>query len=625
MRRTVLLLLILGLVAVPVAQAADMQSSHGKVRRGLKRVDSAPNLEAQLAKLYSQEELADRVYVGDEFCIACHDWGKYTRDVKHRQALRRPMAENTLIAGRGVVADYDSNGVDDFMQGLDFNEIESVFDKFKPNAPILGYGDGTYTITIGELTMPVAITQGGTGDWKQRYLLRVPVAGAMTAAATGMVFAQAADGLSNENYVSPVQYNEKTHGYVIYHSEAWYDDANMPRFGTTTTAAELSAENGRTYSKKCIGCHTTGIRELGQDPNGEWIYRPYPASLINPDRPEQYPDYDHDGIADIVNIGCEACHGPGSLHILGGGDPEFILAPSKLSTEDSNAICEQCHIRVKSVPNATHDWPRRDDVHEPWIPGVTETPLKDFYTDAAGRWPDGVHGKQHHQQYFDFYESSKPTFQFHPVKCVECHSPHTARQKHMIVTKIEDEGLEIPTSNDNNTLCLACHATHGAFEEITKEQVAEYDDNLDHIANVVAAHTNHPYAPTRTMGLSRCSKCHMPKVQKSAINYDIHAHTFEPISPEKTLAFQADGGMPNSCAVSCHSIKVNSFGFGIDPDIGTWTNYFDALTATELMKYFGPGGMWWDTDHAESMMQDAAAKAAAPGTIARIPESEMQD
>ena len=75
--------------------------------------------------------------MGDEFCIACHGRLGITRDTKHRQALRTPLGANTLIDGRGVVADYDQNGVDDFMQGLDFNTLNTVFDPYKPNAPAL--------------------------------------------------------------------------------------------------------------------------------------------------------------------------------------------------------------------------------------------------------------------------------------------------------------------------------------------------------------------------------------------------------------------------------------------------------------------------------------------------------
>ena len=57
----------------------------------------------------------------------------------------------------------------------------------------------------------------------------------------------------------PIRVVEETDEYVLYHSEDWYDDTNMPRFGATTTAAELAAENSRTYSKKCIGCHTCSV------------------------------------------------------------------------------------------------------------------------------------------------------------------------------------------------------------------------------------------------------------------------------------------------------------------------------------------------------------------------------
>jgi len=378
------------------------------------------------------------------------------------------------------------------------------------------------------------------------------------------------------------------------------------------------AEVGRSYSKRCIGCHTTGFRNpMRQNGNNEWVYTPFPATLVPPDYEEQYPDYDHDGIRDIVNIGCEACHGPGSAHILGGGDPDEILAPSTLDTFASNEICQQCHVRSTSVPNGTYGYPYRDDVGEYWIAGRTEMPVSDFYAEHAGWWPDGKTSKQHHQQYEDLYNSPKPTFAFHEVKCVECHSPHRGG-KHMVVTRIVDDGLTIPTENDNDTLCLACHATHGAFEEITKEMVAEYDENILEIGAVVAAHSNHPYGPERSMGLSRCSKCHMPKTAKSAINYDIHGHTFEPVAPEKTLMYQDAGGMPNACAVSCHAQKVNSFGLGYDPDIGVWNAQFDRDLAEDLMYWYGPGGMWWDTEHEKSIAKRAIENSLRPGEL--VPE-----
>jgi hypothetical protein len=609
-------MIVLGLVIVPVAADADGPELRASHRSGAG--DRTPamlpaDMMARLTSVYSKAELEETpTVVGDEYCIACHSWSAITHEVKHRKALREPLGKNSLIDGKGVVADYDGNGVDDFMDGLDFNTISSVFDPYKPNAPVLSFEGGRYYITIGELKVWVVITQGGTGDWKQRYLVRYPVTG------TG-------SGWTRENYVSPVQYNEKTDGYVAYHPEHWWNPDTMePWFGARPAVTDVAAR-GRSYSQRCIGCHTTGFRQpMSQSGSGEWLYRPFPATLVPPDYSEQYPDYDHDGIRDIVNIGCEACHGPGSAHILGGGDPDYILAPSSLDTERSNEICEQCHVRSKSSPNETFGYPYRDDVLEHWIAGVSEAPLKDYYVDKAGLWPDGVTSRQHHQQYEDLYQSSKPTFPFHPIKCVECHSPHRGG-KHMVVTRIVDDGLTIPTSNDNNSLCLACHATHGAFEELTKEQIAEYDENIAEIAAVTEAHTMHPFGPERSMGLSRCSKCHMPKTAKSAINYDIHGHTYEPIAPEKTLMYQDDGGMPNACAVSCHAQKVNSFGLGYDPDIGDWDAQFDVDLANALMYWYGPGGMWWDTEHDDSSAKRAIEKSLRPGDYVPRPDPSFSD
>jgi len=84
----------------------------------------------------------------------------------------------------------------------------------------------------------------------------------------------------------------------------------------------------------------------------------------------------------------------------------------------------------------------------------------------------------------------------------------------------------------------------------------------------------------------------MPKVAKSAIAYDIHSHTFEPIPPQKTKDF----AMPNACAVSCHA-KSSYPNFGVpitDADFTDWGGTNQQALADELMKYYGPGGSWWD-------------------------------
>ncbi|MGC8916400.1 MAG: hypothetical protein ACP5NF_05415 [Thermoanaerobaculum sp.] len=552
---------------------------------------AAGDLVAKLSVAYGPLSADENWYVGSYVCLACHQEYSGWKETKHNQALRQPRPEYTMIPGKGVVADYDQNGVDDFQQGLDFNTISSPFDKYKPNAPKLSFEGGKYYITIGTLKMPVVFTQGGTGSWKQRFGVRIPVS-------------DLASGLSAEIYMSPIQYNEKTHQYVLYNDKNWYDQTtNQPKWAAGVTSAQL-ASHGGTYSKNCIGCHATGIRDLGQTATGEWLYRGWMATVYDPADPGVF-DYDGDGNADLVNIGCESCHGPGLRHVLGGGAPDKIVNPEKLSTQAANEVCGQCHIRVASVPNGTHEWPYNDATKKSWVPGSGE-PLANYYEDHGGYWPDGINSKQHHQQFPDLYRSTKPTFQFHPVRCTECHDPHrNTANPHQIVEHVVSDNVTIATSNDNNTLCLACHATHGPFADITKEQVANLEENMDHIENVVSAHTHHPYGPERSMGLSRCSKCHMPTVATSAVAYDIHSHTFEVIPPEKTLKYQEQGGMPNACAVSCHATKVNSFGLGLDPSIGTWNADFDKALATKLMVYYGPNGLWWPKALTPSQAPDA--------------------
>jgi len=110
------------------------------------------------------------------------------------------------------------------------------------------------------------------------------------------------------------------------------------------------------------------------------------------------------------------------------------------------------------------------------------------------------------------------------------------------------------------------------------------------ISTTISAHTNHPYAPTRMMGLSNCTGCHMSSAG---------GHTFKAISPDNTIKYAdaqyGTGGMANSCATGCHQTRVDIFNVGVK----TTTSYaapWDVTLAKFLQKYYGDGGIWWNTN-----------------------------
>ena len=50
-------------------------------------------------------------------------------------------------------------------------------------------------------------------------------------------------------------------------------------------------------------------------------------------------------------VECEQCHGPGSLHVQGGGDVSKIISFRQRSATDSNGVCLSCHARDEKIRN----------------------------------------------------------------------------------------------------------------------------------------------------------------------------------------------------------------------------------------------------------------------------------
>ncbi|HUK14378.1 MAG TPA: hypothetical protein VLW17_13850 [Thermoanaerobaculaceae bacterium] len=586
MRKVLLCLVVFGLVS-SVAIGSELVRSHLNPAVSPQVMVSTGQLQAKLVALYGVNALSQNLYVGANICLACHNGKNGLEDkstwlhTRHSQMLRRPMGIYSTIAGKGVIA--NQAGVankDDFMAGLDLGTL-AAFSKFGANAPKLSYdaATDTYWMTIGALKCKVVATVAGSeGGQGQRYLLRVPVTDTDTK-------------LSKALYFAPATFTPGT-GWAS--ATGWYDSSNNPKFTASVTSAQLVASGGpSSHTKSCVGCHITGIRSLGTTAAGEATVLPYFATAYDINDPD-YFDYNGDGNFNLVNITCESCHGPGAQHVMGGGDTSKIVNPAKLKGAQSAEICGRCHVTGTSVPNGTYAWPYDDANMVDWIPLNTPVPLASFYNSTVKIWPDGwlPNGGRPYDAFIkSAHYSTKYGQNGSSIPCSDCHDPHDKQQDSQIVTSRPGEGsasnITIATAVDNDTLCLSCHATH-TFPTITYQMVADYANNLDAIAKGVSAHTFHPYAPERTMGLSRCTTCHM-SVSGS--------HTWEPIEPEKTIMFQSKGGMPNMCAAGCHATLVNASipgsatpGTEATPN---WSGQFEQDLATALMAKYGPNGVWW--------------------------------
>jgi len=330
-------------------------------------------------------------------------------------------------------------------------------------------------------------------------------------------------------YILPFQYNPTPD--LDEKRKGWV--AYNPNNWTTPQGNYALNLTTQSEDRKCAGCHQQGV-EPSLAYNSVAGATQYIANEVAP------------------NIGCENCHGPGGNHIANLGNPSGkrgIVIPSMFDVADRRLeTCGQCHSRGLSVGKlGGRDLEYPFNGERIFLPGDI---LADFYTDGGGDWPDGI-SRQHHQQYLDYLYSKH--WAVAKLDCWACHDPHGSDFEHDLKASARDNGL-----------CLQCHPGMDAQSHTHHGPVANGNSN------------------------PRCTDCHMPAVQNSGVNYDIHAHTFEPLLPEKTLFYQKTAnGQPNACSL-CH----RSFGGFQDTNAGVWNDPADISIATlldEKVKEWWPG------------------------------------
>ena len=255
----------------------------------------------------------------------------------------------------------------------------------------------------------------------------------------------------------------------------------------------------QTWNFQCADCHSTDLRK-----NYDAQARRYATTWTD------------------INVGCEACHGPGSNHLEWAKQPRPDIAAKGLTvtlderrgvnwtitpttgnatrsaprvTAKEIDVCARCHARRAQFSDAWHAGQRLADGYRAALiePGL-------YYADGQMRDEVFNHGS---------FLGSRMNGR--GVTCADCHDPHTQ--------KLRQPG---------NAVCATCHAP-GAYD--------------------VPAHHHHAAGSKG----AECAACHMPTTTYMVVD-PRHDHSIRIPRPDLTVRF----GLPNACD-RCHGDRKPSW------------------------------------------------------------------
>jgi len=506
------------------------------------------------------------VYVGMSTCLICHTEYATEKTLAHRLGFRVPGVSSGL-QDTSEHPEIDE-GLEYFVEAADYTGGTPVYhydydgtrglDKFQTSlTDPTGAGGVVYAIlwlwqdsatgehkitieNVGNVTDPgnfaervVQLTYGGAIH-KQRYMIDWPDRNGLYPI------------LQFQSEGNEARYDRTRQVFRDYHLD-FYWNTN----GTAGDPADdliKAPDATKNISLNCIGCHAPDYRQYTDGSTGEVL-------CTTREDPNGEYDIDGDGLLNDLNVGCENCHGPGSIHVSV-QEPRYIVSPEYLSPSRDVQLCARCHDRQTGADAIGNDHPLNADGEFP-RPGISRGEYLAEFVDRKGPaasdfWADFEHSKSHHQQGPDFIKSKHYRNEHRLMTCSSCHDMHGG-------TGFE-RGLVADPDAPDSALCLDCH---GRFLGGTGE------------------HTMEVLGVGHGPALATCVDCHMAKTAKSGSgHYGLLLGT-----PDGTAADAAITYFENDIASHVFDVprKTNAGVSGVEPASAMpipYTNSCGTVTGT---------------------------------------------